>query len=72
MSQSRGGQPYRVLLNKCLCYPCWAARCRCGTWLTKHAFTEDDAYAEAEDAITRTDRWGHSCEHTKTRQLVLS
>lgn len=62
---------YRVLLNKsCLCYPCWSAKCRgCGKWLTKHAFTEDDAAAEAQDALTRTDRWGHNCGAV---QLTLS
>lgn len=53
---------WKVYLGKCLCYPCWCARCTsCGEPLTKHAFTEQDAEAEAFHALTRTDRWRHDC-----------
>ena len=59
----------KVFINRsCLCYPCWSAKCECGAWLTKHAFTEEDARAEAEDALTRTDRWRHECDRA---QLTL-
>lgn len=54
---------YRVLLNKsCLCYPCWSAKCSgCGAWLTKHAWTAEEADAEAAHEFTRTDGRGHAC-----------
>ena len=59
-----------MLLNRCLCYPCWAAKCACGTWLTKHAFTEEDARIEAEDVLSRADRWGHSCPQSAQTRLL--
>lgn len=40
----------------------WAAKCvACGEALTKYAFTEEEAYAEAVDALDRPHRWQHRC-----------
>lgn len=70
--QSRGSEPYKVVEIRCLHANCWGAKCKCGTWLTKHDWDADEARRNAEDAIMRTDRWGHSCKHTEARQMSLS
>jgi hypothetical protein len=56
----------RIYLSKwCQCYPCWCGKCTvCGGALTKHAFTEDDARAEALAALERD----HVC-HRRDRPL---
>jgi hypothetical protein len=53
----------KTYLGRCLCHPCWCGKCAaCGTALTKHAFTEDEAYAEAIDALDNPQyRWRHVC-----------
>jgi hypothetical protein len=59
----------RVYINKsCLCDwslgdRCWAARCvACGEALTKHAFSEDDAHAEAVAALDKPGHFQHKCK----------
>jgi hypothetical protein len=45
----------------------WAARCvACGTPLTKYAFTEEDAIAEAVHALDSPHRFQHRCEKAAT------
>ncbi len=53
----------RTYLNKrCLCYPCWCARCvACGQALTKHDFTEESAASSALDALDRHGHFQHRC-----------
>ena len=58
----------RVYRNRsCLCdgslgCGCWAARCvACGQPLTKHAFSEDEAYAEAVAALDQPGHFQHRC-----------
>jgi hypothetical protein len=60
---------FRVYASKsCLCSGsvgalCWQARCNaCGAPLTKHAFTEDDARAEAVHALDQPGHFQHRCK----------
>lgn len=39
----------------CLCSPCWQARCQCGAFLTKHAFTAVNAHDEALQVLASSD-----------------
>lgn len=64
------GRRFRVYLGRCLCSPCWQARCVCGTKLTAHAFTADSAVDEARDAMQRADE--HAlCKASMARQPEL-
>lgn len=60
---------WRVYRNRrCLCDEslgcgCWCARCvACGEPLTKHAFTEQDAHTEAEEALDMPGHFQHRCK----------
>lgn len=53
----------KTYLGRCLCYPCWCGRCvACGEALTRHAFTEDDAYVEALHALDHPGHFQHKCK----------
>lgn len=60
---------FRVIDNtrSCLCNPCWAAKCDCGAWLTKHAFTEEDAAREAQWVLDQGPdyHFAHVCPRTE-------
>lgn len=41
----------------------WAAKCvACGEWLTKYAFTEQDAHDEAVSALDAPSHFQHECK----------
>jgi len=70
--------PYRVIDNtrSCLCNPCWAAKCACGKWLTKHAFSAEDAGRDATWVLERELQGGYHFAHIcrtmpKSSQLQL-
>lgn len=55
-----GVSTYKV--KRCCGDPCWCGKCMtCGEVLTKHAFTEEEALAEATEAKRRLDVRRHQC-----------
>lgn len=58
------GRRFRTYVARsCLCSVCWQARCECGTALTKHDFTEDEAVTGALSVLASDDPregFGHS------------
>ena len=49
------GRRFSVYRGRCLCSPCWVARCACGARLTAHAFSADGAVAEALAVLSSDD-----------------
>jgi hypothetical protein len=49
------GRGFRTYKGKCLCSPCWQARCECGHKLTAHDFDEDGARRGALEAMGQRD-----------------
>lgn len=52
------GRRFKVYLGRCVCRPCWQARCECGHRLTAHDFDADCARRSALDELRRTDPLG--------------
>jgi hypothetical protein len=52
---ARDGRRFRIYKGRCLCCPCWQARCECGHKLTAHDWDAAGAYACALGALARRD-----------------
>ena len=55
MTVAADGRRFTVYEGRCLCSPCWQARCECGTVLTKHDFTAEEAAAGAREVLASPD-----------------
>jgi hypothetical protein len=49
------GRRFRVYLGRCLCSPCWQARCECGEKLTAHDFDAEGALEGALATLASDD-----------------
>lgn len=49
------GRRFRVYRGRCLCTPCWQARCECGHKLTAHDFDAEGARRGALEALQDDD-----------------
>lgn len=65
------GRRFRVYLGKCLCSPCWQARCECGEKLTAHDLDAECAVVCALQALGEPGLLGYHAECRDSAQLPL-
>jgi hypothetical protein len=64
---------YRIVEIRGCCSPCFGAKCAaCGSWLTKHDYTAEDAAACAQHALDYPGHFQHICPKTRDVQMELS